>query len=510
MSARVSRSIRLTFLSEATSVLAAVWVTRRIATSYPAEVATYLVLRQILNWFISVGFWGLNISLPRALASAHRPEIRRRVVLAGLVLTLPMVVGITVVGLFAPRVASMLVLHDASADRVFVAAAFLFACNGLFALGAASLQGLDRFGLLAIGRIFAFGVGPVAVMAGLSKQASLSTVLWAWGAATLLVDTAVALPLLSALRLPAAAQAATERLRVTVARLISYGGRRMLGSLSQLSILALAPSLALWAGASSGAAGALSMAAMFGVLSVPLSIAIRQVSLTRLAQPLPREEHRRLAQDVFAATACMCAVMVGVLAASADRLTEVWLGPQFSGYSTLVRLAVVPVGLQYICYTLEGAIDAEDPEHQRPRTQFLASLLFFAGAGLAVIFHAGWPGIVAAQLVPSVVQVVLYTRLMARRYGLPPARELIHGALTVGLGAFLVGLPLRMGGQGLRGTALLSVGQLLVVLALLWMAWAAGVRWPSLVLGERARRAVAPIRPSRQRGQVPAEERLEP
>src|SRR5260370_5178950 len=163
----------------------------------------------------------------------------------------------------------------------------------------------------------------------------------------------------------------------------------------------MAPSLALWAGASSNAAVALSMAAMFGVLSVPLSIALRQVALTRLAQPSPLDEKRRLAQDFLAATACAGGAFIGVLAVSGDRLVEVWLGSQFSSYSTLGRWAVVAVGLQYFTYTLCGSLDAADPTHQRPRAQLIPAELFLVRARITVARHAGWPRIVASQWVPA-------------------------------------------------------------------------------------------------------------
>src|SRR5262249_37282799 len=128
MSARVSRSIRLTFISETTAVLAAVWVTRRVAIAYPTGVTAYLVLRQILNWFMGVGFWGLNISLPRAIAADHRVDARRRLVFAAALLTLPMLLVLILVALFAPRLASLLLLHDPGTEPIFVAASFLFVC----------------------------------------------------------------------------------------------------------------------------------------------------------------------------------------------------------------------------------------------------------------------------------------------------------------------------------------------------------------------------------------------
>src|SRR5215472_3040425 len=493
VSNRTSRAIRFTFLGELTSVIAAVWVTRRIATDYPLQVAGYLVLRQILNWFLNIGLWGLNVSLPRALAAEPRPGAWHILVKAALLLTAPGLLIIALVAVFAPRPVALLLLHNADAERLLVAAVFLFATNGGFALGAKVLQGIDRFGLLALGRFLAFALGPVAVVASLSSRVSLPTVLGAWGAATLAIDVLLAGPIWLALRPAAHPPTTTDSVLVASRRLLGYGGLRMMGGIAYLAVFATAPSLALWAGASADAAAALSTAALFGALFSPVYVALYQVALTRLSQPMPPAEARRLAEDFYAGAACVAAAFIGLLAASGDRLVALWLGDQFRAYGALVRVAVIAVGLQCLCGTLEGVIDAADPAHQRPRAQFMAVLLFFIGAGLSVAFAAGWPGIVMAQLVAAVVLAVLYTRLIARRYGLPSRRELYNGALTVGGAAFAAGLPLRWTGHGLSSTVLLVSGQASAALIAFWLARSAGVRWPALILGERGRAPTPPV-----------------
>jgi hypothetical protein len=472
----IGRSIGLTFAGEAASVAATVWVTRHVAARYAAiEVAGYLVLRQVLNWVLSVGMLGLNVSLPRALGGDARAAARRVWLAAALLLAAPAIGAIAAAALFAPGISAHLLLHDPGGGPLFVAAAFLIGANGLFALAAATLVGLDRFGALAAGRIAAFGVFPIAVVAALSGH-SLPTVLWGWGAATLVVDLVLVVPIVRGLGVPVPVPVPVPEIR----SLAAYGAPRMLGAIAQLSTIALAPTLALWAGAPPAAAAALSVAAMFGVLLGPVRLALQPVALLRLSAGPPPAEARRLAQSFVAAAACATCGFGAALGTTGDRLVDLWL----SGFHTpggIVRLSVTAVALQFFCYTLEGVLDADDPRHRRPRAQAVAALVFLVGAGAAMEMRSGAWGILLAQLGSSIVQTSLYLRLVARRYGLPSGNEIVHGALTIGgacaiIGATRAELALVVPGQ--------AVGTLLLVV----LARRAGVRWIELLIPAPIRR----------------------
>ena len=192
MSKALSRTIALTLLSEAAAVAATTWVTRRFAGLYvEREVDAYFVLRQALGWVLSVGLFGLNVSLPRALARDRSAAARGQHVVAALALAAPVLAAIALVALVAPRAAARLLLYDAGAGGLVVAASLLFAANALFGIAAASLQGLDRFGLLAGFRVAAWAVAPVAVTAFAGGRASLAGLLILWGGAIFVLDAAL-------------------------------------------------------------------------------------------------------------------------------------------------------------------------------------------------------------------------------------------------------------------------------------------------------------------------------
>src|SRR5206468_332834 len=136
----------------------------------------------------------------------------------------------------------------------------------------------------------------------------------------------------------------------------------------------------------------------------------------------------------------------------------------------------------FFCYALEGVLDADDPGHRRPRAQLAACGLFAVGALAAVEARAGAGGILVAQLGAALLQTALYLRLVARRYGLPATRELLHGALTVGAGAALIGILGRLAATGAAATVATCAAQALAAFALLALARASGASWPSLLL----------------------------
>jgi hypothetical protein len=178
--------------------------------------------------------------------------------------------------------------------------------------------------------------------------------------------------------------------------------------------------------------------------------------------------------------------MGGALVVSGDRLVALWLGESYAAARLVVRLAVAAVALQFLCYTLEGILDADDPRHLRPRAQLLCAAVFVAALGTGALLGASALGVAAAQLAASLAQTALYVRLVARRYGLPRPRELAHGALTVGAAAALAGLlPRALLPPGAAQTVAAVALSGAAALALAAVARAAGVSWPSLLLGER-------------------------
>src|SRR5262249_43073717 len=93
VNSRISRTIAWTLASEVASVVATAWITRRFAQIYiEREVNAYFVVRQVLGWVLNVGFFGLNVSLPRALARAAEgsPAGQRRQVAGALLLSAPL------------------------------------------------------------------------------------------------------------------------------------------------------------------------------------------------------------------------------------------------------------------------------------------------------------------------------------------------------------------------------------------------------------------------------------
>ncbi len=488
---RSARPIALTFAGEAAATLATVWVTRRVAVAYVAvEVAGYLVLRQVLNWVLGVGLLGLNVSLPRALAADARPSARRRRLIAAASLAAPVLLVMALVAAFAPRAAAVALLHDGSEGALLAAATFLIATNGVFAIAAAALQGLDRFGALALARIAAFAIGPSVVVGMLAGHRSLPSVLWAWGGATAVIDVVLVLVIQRALRhrADADANASASGFGGEWRSLLGYGGPRMIGAIAQLSTVALAPTLALWCGGTAAEAAALSIAAMFGVLLGPVRLALQPVALTRLAARPPRDTAQPLAQQFVAASACAAAAFGGALATVGDRLVALWLGERFDAPQAVVRIGVAAVVLHFFCYALEGVLDADDPEHRRPRAQLAACGLFAVGVLASVEAHAGVGGILVAQLAAALLQTALYLRLVARRYGLPATRELLHGALTVGAAAALIGMVGRFAAAGALATVATCAAQVVAALALFAAARSSGASWPTLLMPARSDR----------------------
>ncbi len=486
MSAALSRTIALTLLSEAAAVAATTWVTRRFAGMYAErDVDAYFVLRQLLGWLLSVGLFGLNVSLPRALARDRAASARRRQVWAALALAAPALAVIALVAVVAPRTAARVFLYDAGASSLVMAASLLFAANALFGIAAASLQGLDRFGLLAGFRVVAWAVAPVAVTVYAGGRASLASLLAWWGVVIFALDAAlfaiVARDVAGGVPAPSPSVATTAR------ALFRFGGVRMVGAIAQLSSVALAPTLVLWCGGDARAAAAFSVAAMFTMLLAPVRLALQPVALTQLAALRDDARARALAADYTALALCATAAATAALGMSADRLVGLWLGPRYAAEAAALRLSLVVIGVHFFCYTLEGAIDPADERDARPRVQLAAAALFALGVGVAVRAHAGWPGVFAAQLVAVVAQAALYLVILARRYGLPAARELVHGAVTVGAGCALVGVIARRAGAGPRATVVLALAEAATALALVALARAAGARWPALVLGSFVR-----------------------
>ncbi|HXU68706.1 MAG TPA: hypothetical protein VN947_05230 [Polyangia bacterium] len=483
MSATLSRTIALTLASEAAAVAATTWVTRRFAGLYVEhEVDAYFVLRQVLGWVLSVGLFGLNVSLPRALARQREPYARGRQVLAALMLAAPVLAAIALVALVAPRAAARLLLYDAGAAALVIAASLLFAANALFGIAAASLQGLDRFGLLAAFRVVAWAIAPVAVTAFAGGRASLPALLAWWSGAIFVLDAALFLVVARDVRGPPTTSA--PPVSATARALFRFGGVRMVGALAQLSSVALAPTLVLWCGGDARAAAAFSVAAMFTMLLAPVRLALQPVALTQLAaldDDDPRA--RRLAIDYTAVALCAAAGATAALAMSADRLVGLWLGGRYAAEAAALRLSILVIGLHFLCYTLEGALDPKDERDARPQAQLAAAAVFVVGVMVAAKARAGWPGVLAAQLVAAAVQTALYLVVLARRYGLPAARELVHGAVTVGIACGLVGLVARRSGSGARGTLVLVGAEAATAIVFVALARAAGARWPGLVLG---------------------------
>lgn len=410
----LARPVLLTFASEAASVVSTVWVTRRIATAYPgAEVAAYLVLRQVLNWVLGVGLMGLNVSLPRALAAAPDPAARARRLAAALVVAAPVILLLLAAPAVAPGLLARVILHDAGAAALMAPACALIAANGLFGLGAAALQGLDRFGALALGRVVAFGVGPIAVAGLLGARVGLPRLLLAWSAATLAVDLAVGVVVLRALDCKTVFASDLPRgdIRTLARSLVGYGGPRMIGAIAQIATVALAPSLSLWCGADRSAAAALSVGAMFGVVLGPVRLALQPIGLTRLAAITRADEALRLVRDYVAASALAAVLLGAPLVALGPRVVALWLGPAMATRPTLLRAAVAAAVLHFFCYALEGVLDAHDPRHRRPAAQLLAALAFAALAAACALGRAGAAGVAVAQLLASVFQTVLYLRL---------------------------------------------------------------------------------------------------
>lgn len=500
MSAGLSRTIALTLLSEAAAVAATTWVTRRFAGLYVEhEVDAYFVLRQVLGWVLSVGLFGLNVSLPRALARETAPSARGRHVLAALMLAAPVLAAIAFVALVAPHAAARLLLYDAGAAALVIAASLLFAANALFGIAAASLQGLDRFGLLAAFRVVAWAIAPVTVTALAGGRASLPALLAWWSGAIFVLDAALFLVVARDVR--GRPTAAAPPVTATARALFRFGGVRMVGALAQLSSVALAPTLVLWCGGDARAAAAFSVAAMFTMLLAPVRLALQPVALTQLAALADDDPRaRRLAIDYTAVALCAAAGATAALAMSADRLVGLWLGGRYAAEAAALRLSILVIGLHFLCYTLEGALDPKDERDARPQAQLAAAAVFVVGVMVAAKARAGWPGVLAAQLVAASVQTALYFVVLARRYGLPAARELVHGAVTVGLGCAIVGVIARSRGGGVRDTIVLVVAEAATAIFFVALARAAGARWPALVLGnfrsERSSPCVASAAPS--------------
>ena len=492
MSERLSRTIALTLVSEAAAVAATTWVTRRFAGLYSErDVDAYFVLRQVLGWVLSVGLFGLNVSLPRALARNVATNGRRRQVLAALLLAAPVLVAIAAVAALAPRTTARVLLYDAGAGALVVAASLLFAANALFGIAAASLQGLDRFGLLAAFRVVAWALAPVVVTAYAGGRAPLPSLLAWWSVAIFAID----LLLFAIVARGVSGGASVPRVSVpaTARKLFRFGGIRMVGAIAQLSCVALAPTAVLWCGGDARAAAALSVAAMFTMLVAPVRLALQPVALTQLAALGNDPRARRLAIDYTALALAVTAAVTAGLAMSADRLVGVWLGARYASEAAALRLSLLVIGAHFLSYTLEGAIDPADERDDRPRAQLAAAALFVALVAVAAHAHAGWPGVFVAQLVAALVQVALYLGILARRYGLPAGREVFHGAVTVGAGCALAGVIARRAGAGPRATVVLALAEAVTALALVALARAAGARWPALILGlaERSERRPA-------------------
>lgn len=505
MSAALSRTIALTLASEAAAVAATTWVTRRFAGIYAEhEVDAYFVLRQVLGWVLSVGLFGLNVSLPRALARDRAAPARRRQVMAALMLAAPVLAAIALVALVAPHAAARLLLRDAGAASLVVAASLLFAANALFGIAAASLQGLDRFGLLAGFRVVAWAIAPVAVTALAGGRASLPSLLVWWSGTIFVLDLGLFAVVARDVRGVATGPsppADAPPVSHTARALFRFGGIRMIGALAQLSSVALAPTLVLWCGGEPRAAAAFGVAAMFTMLLAPVRLALQPVALTQLAALADDDPRaRRLAIDYTAVALCAAAAATAALGMSADRLVALWLGGRYATEAAALRLSILVIGLHFLCYTLEGALDPKDDRDARPQAQLAAVAVFVVGVMIAARARAGWPGVLAAQLVAAVVQVALYFVVLARRYGLPRGREVVHGAVTVGLGCALVGIIARDAEPGARTTVVLVAAEAVAAMAFVALARAAGARWPALILGnfrsERREPCVASAAPS--------------
>ena len=168
---------------------------------------------------------------------------------------------------------------------------------------------------------------------------------------------------------------------------------------------------------------------------------------------------------------------------SADRLVALWLGARYATEAAALRLSIAVIGLHFLCYTLEGALDPADDRDRRPQAQLASVAVFLMGVAVAARLHAGWRGILAAQLVAVTLQSALYLAILGRRYGLPAARELVHGAVTVGAGTLVVGVLARRAGADGGATVVLVVAEAAAAVVLVALARAAGARWPALILG---------------------------
>jgi O-antigen/teichoic acid export membrane protein len=485
--ARLSRTIALTLVSEAASVAATTWVTRSFAHIYAEpQVDAYFVIRQALGWVLSVGLFGLNVSLPRALARDSSVAERRQHVLGALVLSAPVLALIALIAFVAPSTAARVLLYDTSATNLVAAASLLFCANALFAVAAASLQGLDRFGVLAFFRVVAWGVAPTLVVAIGSGRASMPTILVVWALAIFAVDLVLFAAIYGAIGRDAIVTQPPDAFTAVCRRLFKFGGVRMIGAIAQLSAVAMAPTVVLWSGGAAPTAASFSVAAMFTMLLAPVRLALQPVALTQLAATGRTEAGRRLAIDYFAATVFVAAAATAALGMTADHVVQLWLGERYAAQALVLRLSIAIIGLHFFCYTLEGSLDAEDDRDRRPHAQLVGAASFAIGATIAWRLHAGWHAVLIAQAVAIVVQALLYVVILALRYGLPPRREMIHSAL-VAVSCVAVGIAGRFAHHGTRSTIVLVVAEAATVIGVLALAQASSVRWPALLLGGLAR-----------------------
>lgn len=475
-------------MSEAASVAATTWVTRSFARLYAEpQVDAYFVIRQALGWVLSVGLFGLNVSLPRALARDSSAAARRQFVIGALALSAPVLALIGLIAFVAPGTAARVLLYDTSATNLVAAASLLFCANALFAVAAASLQGLDRFGLLAGFRVIAWGVAPTMVVAFGGGRVSLPAILVIWALVIFVVDLVLFAAIHGAIGADGAAAELSESLGAVCRRLFKFGGVRMVGAIAQLSAIAMAPTVVLWSGGDAPTAATFSVAAMFTMLLAPVRLALQPVALTQLAATGRTEAGRHLAIDYFAATVFVAAAATAALGMTADHLVHLWLGERYAAQALVLRLSVVIIGLHFFCYTLEGSLDAEDDRDRRPYAQLIGAALFAVGAAISWRLHAGWHAVAIAQLVAIIVQATLYVIILALRYGLPPWRELIHAGL-VAAACIGVGIAARLRHAGTTSTLILVAAEAATVVAVLALASVGGVRWPVLLLGSLVRR----------------------
>jgi O-antigen/teichoic acid export membrane protein len=416
--------------------LGAVLLYRLIAQRNGTEgFASYSLAKQFVNLLFPVVTVGLVGGLPRSIALARSkpdapgPEafLAAATAICGLAAGVAALIAVAFPGVAAD------VFFGGKATRSLVAAASaLLLATTAFYVAYGYFRGQLRLGVANGLQVVGVGLIPPAILlAGHGLDIPELVVLMAVGLGVASLGL-IAAPLLRGIR------GGWGQVKAASRSLLDYGGRRVPGEIAQVGLFALVPVLASHVTSLTNVAYLAAALQVVGILAVALNpigiVLLPSIAERWEADAQSTSEHVGVLAG-FAAHAAIFAT--SQLLPLAGVALVAWLGSNFDGAESLVRVTLLSVGPFVFYLTMRSSLDAVAVRSYNTRSNLAGLLAFVAVAATLLGFDAVSPAFAVAWAFAAgvLVQGTLTLVFVRSIFRVPLAAYALEPALALGIAA---------------------------------------------------------------------------